>query len=274
MDGNGEDSGTRRHDFADQLVAEFDGGADQVNVALFQDALFFAGFKQRLDIDGGFFFGLAGFSASEATEKKKRTKTVMGVMSHSSRRMGQTMRRTQRPFRRAIEEQRGNELIAEDHDQHHAEEGLGDFRIGGAGKIRRAVEEHGAEFESDDAERELLQDRRADGGVFAREAELGLDELFPGVEIFFDLAGEDFAELGVDAADVGGQRFDGGEEKHHDDGEGAHGRLALGRLPGLKSETGGTRSFSAAARSMRPWGNLSLARSRRSRRAILPSSTS
>ena len=54
-------------------------------------------------------------------------------------------------------------------------------------------------------------------------------------------AGEDFAELGVDAADVGGQRLYCGEEEHHEDGQGAHGRLALGRLPGLKGETGGTR---------------------------------
>ena len=54
--GNGEDGGARRHHLADQLVAELDGGADQFAVALFEDSLFFAGFEQRLDIDGGLFF--------------------------------------------------------------------------------------------------------------------------------------------------------------------------------------------------------------------------
>ena len=68
----------RRHHFAHQLVAKFHRGAHQVAIALFQNAFLFAGFEQRLHIDRGLFFGVAGSSANEATEKKKRTKTVIG----------------------------------------------------------------------------------------------------------------------------------------------------------------------------------------------------
>ena len=46
--GNGEDLGPRRHDLADDLVAELDGGADEFAVGLFEDAFFFAGFEQSV----------------------------------------------------------------------------------------------------------------------------------------------------------------------------------------------------------------------------------
>jgi len=55
----------------------------------------------------------------------------------------------------------------------------------------------------------------------AGEANVRLDQLFPGVEVVLLLARENLAELGTDAADVGGQRLDGGEEEdEEDDGEG------------------------------------------------------
>ncbi len=78
--------------------------------------------------------------------------------------------------------------------------------------MRRAIEEDGAEAESDEAQGELLQNRSAEGGVLAAEAELRLDQLLPGVEIFLHLAGQNLAELGVDAADVRGQRLDRGQQ--------------------------------------------------------------
>ena len=84
-----------------------------------------------------------------------------------------------------------------------------------------AIKEHGAELEGDEAESKLLQHRGGDGGVFTAQAELRLDQFLPGIEVFFDLAREDLAELGVDAADVGGQCLHGGEENDkEDDGEG------------------------------------------------------
>ncbi len=95
--GHGEDLRARRHDLAHQLVAELDSGADQIAVALFEDAFFLAGFEKRFDIAGGLFFWAGLGSASEATEKKKRTKTVMGVMSQSSSRIGQRRRTAQGP---------------------------------------------------------------------------------------------------------------------------------------------------------------------------------
>ena len=92
--------------------------------------------------------------------------------------------------------------------------------------------------------------------MFAAEAELWLDQFFPSVEILFYFVGEDLAKLGVDAADVGGQGFNHGEQQNHEDRKCAHGRLAF------------------VARSMRPWGSFSSPLSLRSRRAILPASTS
>ena len=71
---NGKHLRTRRHHFAHQLVAELDCGANQVAVALFEDAFFLAGFEQRLDVGCGSSSSATGFSASEATEKKKRMK--------------------------------------------------------------------------------------------------------------------------------------------------------------------------------------------------------
>ena len=47
--------------------------------------------------------------------------------------------------------------------------------------------------------------------MLAGEAQLRFDQFFPGVEVLLDLAGEDLAELGVDAADLGGQRLDQGQ---------------------------------------------------------------
>ena len=140
----------------------------------------------------------------------------MGVISQSSRRIGQMSLPAQRP-RVRLKSSVGKKLVAEDHDQHHGENGLGDLGGGGPGEVRRAIEEDRAEFQRDEAQGKLLQNRRADGSVLAGESELRLDQLLPGVEILLDLAGEDFAELGVDAADVGGQRLDGGEKENEEE---------------------------------------------------------
>ena len=80
-----------------------------------------------------------------------------------------------------------------------------------------AIEQNGAELERDDAERELLQNRRAESGMLAAQAQLRLDLLFPGVEIVLNFARENLAELGVDAADVGGQRHDAGQQDEQED---------------------------------------------------------
>ena len=48
---------------------------------------------------------------------------------------------------------------------------------------------------------------------FAAEAEAGLDDLLPGVDVVLVLAGEELAHLGVDAVDVGGQREDDQQQR-------------------------------------------------------------
>jgi len=117
--------------------------------------------------------------------------------------------------------------------------------------MRSAIKKQRAEFERDDAEGELLQDGCAKGGVLAAQAEQRLDMVFPRIKILLHFAGEDFAELGVDAADVCGEGFNGGQQDQRGDDEGRH-----------------VRALGAAARSMRPSGKRRRARRRRSRRAI------
>ena len=51
--GDGEDLGARGHDLEDDLVAELYGGANEFAVRLFEDALFFAGFEERVHGFGG-----------------------------------------------------------------------------------------------------------------------------------------------------------------------------------------------------------------------------
>ena len=114
--------------------------------------------------------------------------------------------------------------------------------------MRRAVEEECADLESDDAQRELLQNCRAQGGVLAREAELRLDQLLPRIEILLNLASKNLAELGVDAAHVGGQRLDRGQQNQHENDKRRHGRRTF--AAGLRAAR-----FGVAARSIRPWGN-------------------
>ena len=169
---------------------------------------------------------VAGSSASEATEKKKRMKTVMGVMSQSSKRMGQTRRTAQRP-RVRLKSSEGRSWLQKTTTSTTARTAWAISAQVGRARMRRAIKEDCAELERDDAERKLLQDRGAEGGVVAGEAELRLDQFFPGVEVFLHLAGEDLAELGVDAADVGGQGFDGGQEEQQEDDERGHGRRAF-----------------------------------------------
>ncbi len=53
--GHGEDLRSRRHHFAHQFVAEFDGRPHQVAVALLENSFFLSGFKQRLHVHRGLF---------------------------------------------------------------------------------------------------------------------------------------------------------------------------------------------------------------------------
>ena len=59
------------------------------------------------------------------------------------------------------------------------------------------------------------------------EPEVRLDFFFPRVEVFLNFVRENLAELGVDAADVGGQGLDEREKNHHRDGKPTHTETSL-----------------------------------------------
>ena len=130
--------------------------------------------------------------------------------------------------------------------------------------MRPAIEQHRAEFQCDHAERELLQHGGRDGGMLARQPEVRLDLLFPRVEILLHLAGEDLAELGIDAADVGSQRLNQGQQNAPLQNGSADSLPCL--LAALLVRLDHGRSISPASRSR--------ARSSLSRRAICPLSRS
>ena len=65
-----------------------------------------------------------------------------------------------------------------------------------------AIEEHRAKLQRNDAQCQLLQHRRTDSCMFPAKAQMRLNKLFPGIQVFFDLVRENLAELRVDAADV------------------------------------------------------------------------
>ena len=61
-------------------------------------------------------------------------------------------------------------------------------------------------------EGELAEDGGGERDGLAAEAEAGLDDLLPGVDVVLVLAGEELAHLGVDAVDVGGEGEDGEQD--------------------------------------------------------------
>ena len=196
----------------------------------------------------------------------------MGVISHK-----QQADRPEQPRRPAapgaVEEQRGQNLVAEDDDQHHAQHGLRDLREVGRPRCGARSKSTAPNSRAMMPERKLLQHRGGDGGVLAAQAELRLDCFFPGVEILLHFAGENLAELGVDAADVGGQRLDGGRKIRKKIGEWLIARAPAAarlRCRQLLLSAG----IAPCARSMRPCGRPSRARRARSRRAISPASVS
>ena len=74
--------------------------------------------------------------------------------------------------------------------------------------------EAGEQSEGDEGE--LTEDGGGEGDGFAAEAEAGLDDLLPGVDVVLVLAGEELAHLEVDAIDVGGQGEDGEQEEERE----------------------------------------------------------
>ena len=107
----------------------------------------------------------------------------------------------------AGEEDLRNEAIKHEQQQDELGGGAGDLREAGRvkdcvlrGIVRVKVE---AEEQGDAGERELAQDGGGERGRLAAEAQAGLQQLLPRVDVVLVLAGEKLAHLGVDAIDVG-----------------------------------------------------------------------
>ncbi len=104
-------------------------------VALLKDAFFLAGLDQRVHVGRGLFFGVGRrlgqrrHRKEEADEDRDRR-----CQPQQHRDRPQQPRRPQPA--RAVEEQRRNELVRENHHQHHAENGLRDLRrVGSPGGV-------------------------------------------------------------------------------------------------------------------------------------------
>ena len=81
--GDSEDLGARSHDLENDLVAELNGRADEFAVGLFEDALFFAGFEERVHGFGGmvllggvFWLGKCGDGEQQAEQQGDRQDEV------------------------------------------------------------------------------------------------------------------------------------------------------------------------------------------------------
>ena len=134
-------------------------------------------------------------------------KTVIGVASHSSRRMGHSSRAAQQPAR-AVEEQRRNQLVAENDHQHHAQHRLRNLRRGPAAGMRGVVKENRAELQRDQAQRQCCARTAAHKAACSRlRPRCGSIRSSHASRFSCTSRAENLAELGVDAADVGGQRL-------------------------------------------------------------------
>ena len=247
--GTAKTSRASHHRFADQLVTEFDRRAYQLAIALFEDSFLLTGLNQGIHIDCRLFFR-AGRLLREGGDGEEEADEDADRRDHPKERANGPDEAHGPKATRAVEEERGQKLIAEDDDEDGRENGLCDFAVGGRAEMRGAIEEDCTELESDDAEGELLQYGCAERGVIAAEAEQRLDLGFPCVKILLHFAGEDFAEFGVDAADVGGEGFNDGQHDQRGNGAGRHGR-AFGAArasmrPCGKTEAGAEQSFAAS----------------------------
>ena len=253
----------RRHHLAHQLVAKLDRRAHQFAVALFENSFFFARLEQRLHIGRGLVFfgnrllGQRRDREEEADDRRDRR--------HQPQQQSNRPHQPRRPAALGMrEQQRRQNLVAEDHSQHDHQHCLRNLGIRGPRCVRSAIEQHRANRQREHRKRKLLQHRGAQSGMLARKPDQRLDLFFPLVEIVLHLARQNLAELRIHAADVRREGLHQRRDHQKRDGEPAHGRAPFCML----------RIRTRICRSIRPWGRRSLARSFCSRRAISPLSVS
>ena len=228
--GDGEDLGARGHDFEDDLVAELDGGADEFAVGLFEDAFFFAGFEEGVHGFGGVVVVGCVFGLGERGDGEEELQQHGDGKDEIEERLQDGQDAGDPEAAGAGEEELGEEAVEDEDEENEFEGGADD--CSGAGSVGERGDEGGvgveaeAGEESESDEGELAEDGGGEGDGFAAEAEAGLDDLFPGVDVVLVLAGEELAHLEVDAIDVGGEGEDG-EEDEEGEGVGVGG----GHLP-------------------------------------------
>ena len=168
---DGDDARARRHHFAHGLIAERDHGLDQLAVAFFDDAFFFAGGDQGLDVflGRGGFVGLRVIAADRTRDCRNSSAQVSGRISSAITRKSGTSGSKPCPRALAIDDLR-NDVGADD-----------GIRTPPAGRRPSAPPSPGVlrgEGQSQAAEHgqaEMLHQRKRQRAEFGFQADLGFE---------------------------------------------------------------------------------------------------
>ena len=284
--GDGENLRAWSHDVTDELVAEFNGGANQFPIGFFEDALFFAGFEKCFDVARGFFLG-SGWLFGEGSDREQKADQEGDGKDDKEEQSDDPDQANDPEAAGALKEQEWDDLGAERDDKNDGEHGLGNFFQRGPGSeassYTRSIEDNGAQFEGHEGDGEGNEDRGGERGAFATHPKARLNVLLPGIQVVLHFAGKNLAIFSVDAGHVSGNGDDASQKEEQAKRGNSHEatlRLPLRIAPRLvvpavrwvliSTGTG----FGVSTRSIRPWGRRSLLRRRASFLAISPPSAS
>ena len=114
--GHCHDIGTRRHNLAHALVAEFDDLFDKVALFRFDDALFFRSFHQRFDsLFGALLFSLLDLMLRDPRERLRTFQEYAHRPDEPHRSPNQRQQRKQPASRGAVQQHVRNKVHREDH---------------------------------------------------------------------------------------------------------------------------------------------------------------
>jgi hypothetical protein len=214
IDRYGDHFRTRLHGLANGFAAELDHRLDEVAVAGLDDAFFLTRFNKSIDGFGralGLLFGLLLGQRCHRLQEAQDERDGQDDVDHDP----QQGHPAHQPLAiGAREEHEGQEAVENDDDEDEAEGGLKNF-LDAPGLVAENGE---ADHHGDGGHGELYQDGHRERGSGAADAQFGLDLLLEGVDVVLKFAGEKFADLGIEAVDVGdqGQHSDHGEERNGD----------------------------------------------------------
>ena len=191
---HGEHLRPRRHHITHQFVSEFNRGAHQVAVILFQNPLLFAGLQQGLHVHGSLLLRAGRLVCQRRHGIEEADKD--GNRRHKPQQQADGPHQPRRPMSsRVVEEQGRKNLVAENHHQHHGKNCLRDLGIRGPRQVRSAIEEYCSQCQRDGAQRQLLQHCRGQRRMLAAQSELWFYLDLPRVQILLDLARQYLAEF-------------------------------------------------------------------------------